>query len=225
VNKASDPLQSGIRRAKKRNQLAEIVLRVFGLGIVVFVLLFGTMAFELLTQTPKVGLVAGHWQNDPGAVCEDGLREVDVNLAIAQSVAQQLTSNGYKVDLLGEYDSRLKNYRASALVVLHSDSCIPGYSGFKVARALDSPHPERDDRLIDCLWDQYGSATKLPKDPLHVTDDMRKYHTFRDILSKTPAAIIELGYLKEDREILTQKAGGAAKGVVQGLRCFLEERP
>jgi len=225
MDNVSDVQQPGIRRAKRQNQLAKIVPRAFIWGIVVLVLLFGGMTFELLTQTPKVGLVVGHWQNDSGAVCEDGLREVDVNLTIAQSVASQLANNGYQVELLGEFDAKLKNYRASAMVVLHADSCIPGYSGFKVTRALDSPQPARDDRLVDCLWDRYESATGLEKDPLHITDDMREYHSFQDIHPRTPAAIIELGYLNDDRSILTQETAGAAKGVVQGLKCFLEDHP
>jgi len=217
--------QSSIRRAKRQNLLAQIALRTFSSGMVVLVLLFGGVAFELLTKTPVIGLVVGHWQNDSGAVCEDGLREVDVNLTIARSIASQLADNGYRVEMLGEFDTKLKNYHASALVVLHADSCLPGYSGFKVARALGSAQPERDDRLVDCLWNRYASATGLEKDPLHITDDMQNYHAFREMNPKTPAAIIELGYLKDDRSVLTQGAASAAKGVVQGIRCFFETRP
>src|SRR4030095_13712479 len=53
----------------------------------------------------RIGIVAGHYGNDSGAVCYDGngnvtLTEADVNLKIAALVQQQLTQRGYQVDLL-----------------------------------------------------------------------------------------------------------------------------
>ncbi len=76
----------------------------------------------------RIGIVAGHSGNDSGAVCVDGngnvtLTEADVNLKIAAMVQEQLIQEGYQVDLLREYDSRLNGYRALAIVSIHNDSC------------------------------------------------------------------------------------------------------
>jgi len=88
---------------------------------------------------PKVGIVAGHYESDSGAVCPDGLQEVEINLAIAEKVVALLRRKGYQVELLGELDEALFGYQADAFVSLHSDSCdIPGASGFKVARVTNS---------------------------------------------------------------------------------------
>ena len=51
-----------------------------------------------------MGVVAGHAGSDPGAVCNDGVTEADVNLIIAREVEQLLARKGYHVDLLDEYD-------------------------------------------------------------------------------------------------------------------------
>jgi N-acetylmuramoyl-L-alanine amidase len=55
---------------------------------------------------PRIGIVAGHWGNDSGAVCADGLTEEKVNLRIATLVQQYLIAEGYEVDLLQEFDKR-----------------------------------------------------------------------------------------------------------------------
>jgi N-acetylmuramoyl-L-alanine amidase len=52
---------------------------------------------------------------------------------------------------------------------------------------------------------------------------MSRYHAFREIAATTPAAIIETGFLKADRELLTQRADRAAAGIVAGIECFHQE--
>ena len=52
----------------------------------------------------KIGIVAGHWGNDSGAVCENGTTEADVNLKIATLVQQKMTALGFETDLLKEFD-------------------------------------------------------------------------------------------------------------------------
>ena len=76
----------------------------------------------------RIGLVAGHAGNDLGATCLDSngnvtLTEADINMEIASLVQKTLTSEGYQVDLLNEFDTRLNGYRALALVSIHNDSC------------------------------------------------------------------------------------------------------
>ena len=173
---------------------------------------------------PRVGIVAGHMGNDSGAVCSDGLTEAEVNLKIATLVKQDLMTAGYQVDLLQEFDTRLYQYQASVLVSIHNDSCDyvnDQATGFKVAAAESTIHPEAASRLTACLVDRYGKATGLKFDYNSITPDMTQYHAFSEINSNTPAAIIETGFLNLDRQILTQHTDVVAQGVTQGILCFL----
>ena len=174
---------------------------------------------------PCIGIVAGHSGYDPGAVCPDGLAEADVNMAVAQEVVALLRRRGYQVDLLKEFDERLKGYRADALVSIHADSCdVPGASGFKVARVTDSAIPEAEDRLVDCLYREYEAATGLPRHPSSITDNMTNYHAFREIDYYTPGAIIEMGFLLDDHDLLVYRPKVLARGIAAGVVCFLEEK-
>lgn len=178
----------------------------------------------------RIGIVAGHWGNDSGAVCYDGngnvtLTEADVNLEIAALVQQQLSQEGYEVDLLREFDSRLNGYRALAIVSIHNDSCDyvnDQATGFKVAAALNTIDANRANRLTACLTDRYQRMTEMTFHAGSITADMREYHAFREIDPNTVAAIIETGFLNLDREILTRKTELVAAGVVEGILCFAE---
>ncbi len=184
--------------------------------------LFGPL-FPLAGQ--HIGIVAGHSGNDSGAVCPDGLTEAQVNRAIAEAVVGELRARGATVDLLAEFDGRLLGYRAAAVVSIHADSCQVDLSGYKVA-SLDTSElasSKASVRLADCLWREYEIATGLPRHPNTVTFDMSRYHAFREIAPTTPAAIIETGFLKADRELLTQRADRAAAGIVSGIACFLKD--
>jgi N-acetylmuramoyl-L-alanine amidase len=171
----------------------------------------------------KIGVVAGHWGYDSGAVCPDGLTEVKINLAIAQLVEALLENQGYEVDLLEEFDAKLDDYLADALVSIHADSCdIPKASGFKVASVLHSAVPEEEDQLVKCLREEYAKATGLSFHKHSITYDMREYHAFYEINSQTPAAIIETGFMAADRQILLEQQDKVAQGIANGIVCFLE---
>lgn len=173
---------------------------------------------------PKhVGIVSGHRGYDSGAVCPDGLTEAEINFAVAQKVVALLEHTGYTVDLLDEYDDRLEGYQADALVSIHADSCnVPGASGFKVARVVNSAVPEVEDRLVECLHKEYASATGLFYHANSITFDMREYHAFNEIAPETPGAIIETGFMGDDRYLLLFQQDRIATGIVEGIVCFLE---
>ena len=184
---------------------------------------------QLVSQPQlRIGIVAGHYGNDSGAVCSDAngnvtLTEAEVNLKIAAIVQQQLTQSGFQVDLLEEFDTRLNGYRAVAIVSIHNDSCEyvnDEATGFKVAAALNTHDLNRANRLTACLIDRYHSATAMTFHAGSITGDMREYHAFHEIDSSTVAAIIETGFLNLDREILTKKTDLVAAGVVDGILCF-----
>ncbi len=179
------------------------------------------------TATPsplKVGVVAGHWQSDSGAICPDGLQEVTINLDVAARVVAILQHEGYDAELLPEFSDKLQGYRAAAFVSIHADSCdIPGASGFKVARVAGSAIPEAEDRLVACLIREYADATGLRFHKDSITYDMTAYHAFREIDPETPGAIIELGFMAADRQFLTENSYEVAQGVARGIACFLDE--
>ncbi len=172
----------------------------------------------------QIALVAGHLGSDPGATCADGLTEQSVNRRIVEHAAEILRSVPAQVMVLQEYDPRLDGLQADVFLSVHADSCLP-LSGFKVARWARSPHPARDDRLVRCLRYHYWLITGLSPDPEHVTEDMTEYHAFHRVAPDTPAAIIEVGYLGGDRELLTQRPDLPALGIVEGLACFLGGTP
>ncbi len=171
-----------------------------------------------------IGIVAGHYKNDSGAVCADGIKEVDLNLNIATKVQKILTAEGYQVDLLQEFDPRLSGYQSAALISIHNDSCEfinNDATGFKVAAAFATRHPERAARLTSCLRARYGAITGMPLHSTSVTPDMTSYHAFEEIDEITPAAIIETGFMNLDRTILTQQPDRVAQGVSAGILCYM----
>jgi N-acetylmuramoyl-L-alanine amidase len=176
------------------------------------------------SQKPLIGIVAGHWGNDSGSVCADGLTEAEINQRIASLVQKRLVDLGYGVDLLKEFDPELTGYKALALVSIHADSCSyvnAEATGFKVAAAMANPQPERATRLTSCLRSRYSQATGLPLHSTSVTLDMTDYHAFSEIDDSTVAAIIETGFLNLDRQFLLENPDRAAEGIVNGILCFL----
>lgn len=180
----------------------------------------------------RIGIVAGHsgqpqdatFDEDPGAVCPDGLTELSINTAVARQVVAALQRDNYNVDLLDEFDPLLRNYRADVLVSIHTNDCSnygPAGTGYNAASAASRQTTRgADERLLDCLIYQYGATTGLPRH-YGITDDMTLYHTFAEVSDDTPTAIIELGYMLNDRAILTQQQELIAQGIANGIRCFL----
>ena len=183
----------------------------------------------------RIGIVAGHsgvdeesGVQDPGAVCPDGLTELEVNRSIAERVVRRLEAAGFQPDLLEEFDDRLVGYRALALVSVHADSCTPineQATGYKVSAAVDTAVPDRAQRLVACLADRYGEATGLRYHPDSITRDMTEYHTFYEVHSQTPAVVMEVGFLHLDRNFLTEHPDQAARGIVDGILCYVHNEP
>ena len=176
---------------------------------------------------PYVGIVAGHWGNDSGAVCPNGVTEQQTNLEIAKRVAEKLRARGVWVDLLQEFDSRLNGFRGDVLVSIHADSCDPidadpPATGFKVARSQASQIPAVADKLVDCLHTEYQKATGLAFHENSITNDMTFYHSFQELDPNTPAAIIETGFLYLDYDMIVKQPDLPAQGITNGILCFLK---
>ncbi len=171
---------------------------------------------------PRIGIVAGHSGFDSGAVCPDGLTEASINLEVAEAVVAQLEAEGLRVDLLEEYDERLKEYHATALISIHADACLyPEATGFKVASLEGSTNP-LNQILVECLASSYQDRTGLQFHANSITYDMTQYHVFNTINNQTPGAIIEVGFMLTDRDLLTEQPDLVAQGIVDGVHCFFD---
>lgn len=176
------------------------------------------------SQPPiTIGLIAGHKDSDSGAVCQDGLTEAEINLAIVQRVAQQLTTRGLSVEILGEFDPRLIGYSATAVISIHADSCEfinDLLTGYKISgsNVTDST------QLYDCVNNAYADSTQLTFNANTITHDMTNYHAFREIAPGTPALIVETGFMALDRELLTNTTL-PAEGIINGILCYIGDTP
>jgi N-acetylmuramoyl-L-alanine amidase len=178
-----------------------------------------------LTQSPgpiRIGIIAGHKGNDSGAVCADGLTEVEVNENIAVRVVSAMQTRGIAADLLTEFDPRLDGYVATALISIHADSC--DYindlaTGFKISGSglTDSSS------LSICVEEAYRQATQMSYHANTITPDMTNYQAFRRISSGVPAIIIEVGFMNLDRPMLTEQPDRVAGGITAGIWCYLDQ--
>jgi N-acetylmuramoyl-L-alanine amidase len=179
---------------------------------------------QRLTQSPgpiRIGVISGHKGNDSGAVCEDGLTEVEVNENIAVRVVSALQTQGIAADMLTEFDPRLDGYIATALVSIHADSCDyfnEQATGFKIAGSSFTD----SSALSICVEDAYRQATQLAYHANTITPDMTDYQAFRRISTGVPAIIIEVGFLNLDRALLTEQPDRVAGAITDGIWCYID---
>ena len=183
----------------------------------------------------RIGVVSGHMGLHPDTGIDDlglcqpiGTHGAGVNQEVAELVVKGLQAVGMEADFLEEFDDRLTGYRAVALVSIHADTCTyisDDASGYKVTTVRDTAVPDRSQRLEACVVDRYGRSTGLEFKPGSLTRDMTEYHTFYEIHSRTPAVIIETGFLYLDRDFLTEKPEVAASGIVDGILCYVNNEP
>jgi N-acetylmuramoyl-L-alanine amidase len=192
-------------------------------------------------QRPKgparVGLQAGHWQNDNlpeelhnlegnGGTAGGGKSEAEVNLEIAERTKRLLEERGVNVDLLPT--TIPVSYWADAFVAIHADGSLDhSVTGFKLA-APRRDFTGRADDLLDMISSYYEAATRFDKDP-NVSRNMRGYYAFawwrfdHAIHPMTPAVILETGFLTnpKDRRIIVDQPELAAQGLAEGIIKFL----
>ncbi len=180
-----------------------------------------------LTVKPRIGLISGHWGNDPGFICSDGLTEEQVNLEIAQRLSELLQKEGFDVRLFKEFDPNLKGFSGVALISIHNDTCDfldDQSTGFKIAPVSGQEPSPQTERLEACLVGRYQERSGLKHIEHRVTRDMSEYHPLDEIDPATPAVVVETGFLNLDREILLQQPGELAKGLSDGIICYAQNK-
>lgn len=189
----------------------------------------------------RVGLQAGHWQNDQvpaelgrlqGGAVGGGKQEWDVNLDVAQRAAGLLQTSGVEVDVLPA--TIPPRYQANAFIAIHADGDTSGDTrGFKVARPGFSSIPAVDDQLVDAINQVYAADTQLPRDDEHISLRMRYYYAFNSrrychaVAPGVPQAIVEMAYLTNatDRQFLIGDPDRLALGIADSVRAFLASLP
>lgn len=185
----------------------------------------------------RVGLQVGHWKcaELPAPLASlrrstggsgGGYKEVDVNLKVAQLVADILDDYGIQVDIIPA--TVPPKYKADAFIAIHADANrSSGPRGFKAARSGRSSIPATDDALVKALYAEYLDATGLPRSSA-ITNDMLYYYAFSGqgtytVASTTPAAIVEMGYLTnpKDRDLMVNSTDVVASGIARGILRFL----
>jgi len=190
-------------------------------------------------QTPqwlrRIGIISGHrgrGQNldyDPGAVCYDEykrvvLTEESINYAVATRVVNNLEALNFTVDMLDEFDPRLVDYRADALVSIHANSCIDFgelVTGFIVSKSDARPETGNDVFLRECIALNYEANIPLERS-FNETEDMINNHAWQKIHPLTPGVILEMGFMLADQEILTTQHDMLAHAITMGILCYIE---
>ncbi len=159
-----------------------------------------------------------------------GYNEVDLNADIADRVATLLKAQGVEVDVIPT--TVPEGYVADAFVALHCDSDGVGeLSGFKMA--VSTRRTTYDAKLMSAIKDAYAKATGLAYDQEHVSRAMTNLYSFNWSRYQhatspfTPSTIIELAFISndDDRDLLVNKPGVVAAGVVSGILAFLDATP
>lgn len=190
------------------------------------------------TRTYRVAIQVGHWKNNEmpeqlsrlvGSVGTSGggRTEVDLNLDVANRIAELLRAAGVTVDLLPA--TVPTGYSADAFVAIHADgSESSGPRGFKISTRWRSEVAVQDASLVDLITGQYAQATGLPEDS-NVTRNMRGYYAYSPwrlnyrVSNFTPSVIVEMGYMTNaaDRSVMFNSPQKVASGVASGVLIFL----
>lgn len=186
----------------------------------------------------KVGLQAGHWKNSDlpeelkklrqnhGAEGK-GKKEWEVNLKIAQLVAEKLKKEGISAEILPA--TIPPNYSADAFLAIHADSHTDSQkNGFKAATSWYTK-TNRSNKLLEAVSKEYLARTKMPWEDT-ITNGMKGYYAFNwtrfehSIDPNTPAIIVESGFLTNeyDSDLLVNTPEIAAEALTHGILKFLK---
>ncbi|HEX2171500.1 MAG TPA: N-acetylmuramoyl-L-alanine amidase [Dehalococcoidia bacterium] len=212
-------------RQSPRRSAASIILA----GAVVAALTLPMPASAAPTG-PRVALQAGHWQAREAPFplsistggSTQGVEEWRINLDVAQRTASVLRASGIEVEVLPSWFP--KGYAADAFVSLHVNGSPNGsHRGFFADRAEDSAIPAEEDRLVSLINSAYAQGTPIPY-VYRPTRNSRRYYGYYRVTDRTPAALIEMGFLTDDtdRAFLTESPQKAADALALGIKRFLD---
>lgn len=183
---------------------------------------------EPINNQERIGLIAGHWGYDTGHSCGpefQNVKESDVDLLISVMVRDYLNKKGYNVDLLNEFDPKLNDYTALALLDIHTNTCDyvnNSASGFRIAPASNASYPAENQRLDACIVSKYSEDTNMEYLGDQISSDDRKFYDFSKINSYTTVSVMEIGYLNLDYRTLSERTDDIVRGIGDGLICYIK---
>ena len=182
---------------------------------------------------PTVYLDPGHGGTDEGCA-RAGVREKDLNLAIALLVREQLQGQGYQVIMSRETDTYIaKEARvaeanrsgADIYISIHQNATEEG-AGVKGMEVWYTEDEERTDsrRLAQLIRQQTLKSTEAAERELRGDAD---FYVTKN--TSMPACLIETGFLSnaaERRKLnLAEYQQQIADGIVQGVLYYFIQRP
>ena len=175
-----------------------------------------------------IGILPGHYGYDSGFQCGaeyNFVKEADVNLRLAVMVRDYLENHGYVVDFLHEFDPNLSDYKGLALVSIHANRCdTPDQkvSGFTVMTGGQNTYPSESKRLNDCLTYHYAQNSGLDFLGENYNPGEEKLYAFDTVNDYTTISVIHTGYLGNDYRTISEKTQSLAKGIADGIICYVE---
>ncbi|MCS7183996.1 MAG: N-acetylmuramoyl-L-alanine amidase [Patescibacteria group bacterium] len=162
-----------------------------------------------------------------GGAIVNGIKEVEINKAIAFKIKEILEKENYYVEILPAIIP--KDYYADIFISLHANSADEYTSGFMISTPFID-YSGKANKLKKIMIREYSKETKL-RFINKVTSNMTHYYAFnwskfkRAIHPKTPAIIIEMGNMrnKNDLNFLLNNQEKIAKGIIKGIKLFLEK--
>lgn len=179
-------------------------------------------------QRKIIGLIPGHYGFDSGFQCGaeyNFVKESDVNLRIAVMVRDYLEAQGYTVNFMQEFDPDLTNYTALALVSIHANTCDTkgtSQSGFYVTTGGQNTYPSESKRLNDCLTYHYEQNSELNFLGENYIPGEEMLYSFDTVNNYTTISVIHTGYLGNDYRTISEKTNSLAKGIADGIVCYVE---
>ena len=157
----------------------------------------------------SVVIDAGHGGNDPGAVSRSGIKEKEINLAIAKKLQALLEKDGIRVILTRSDDNAIatkKAYdmhkrriiavesQADIFISIHQNSHKK--KSVKGAQAFYYGDSEKGKLLAKLIQEQF--TTFLDKSNNHTAMANEKYYVLKKI--PIPSVLVETGYLSNYNE-------------------------
>ncbi|MBD2058917.1 S-layer homology domain-containing protein [Oculatella sp. FACHB-28] len=182
---------------------------------------------------PLVVVDPGHGGNDPGAIGIDGLREKDINLSVAQQIAELLQQQGIRVVMTRPDDRTIElaprvniaeQARANLFLSIHANAISLGRPEVNGLETYHYPGSTSGSRLASAIHSSILESITV-KDR-----GVRQANFYVLRYTSMPATLVELGFVtgQEDAAKLadpdhrSQLARAIASGALQYIRQYIQ---
>lgn len=178
----------------------------------------------------------GHGADDVGAIGIGGIREKDLNLAIARKLRESLAKNGATVYMTREDDVKPSvNARPQMAIAAKADYFISihcdesgGRNSHSGSTVYFHAHNATCKRMAECILNRVSAVSTIPS--IGTKSDTIRFRTGFGVLrgSPMPAVLVECGYMNNEKDLAKLQNEEVQKhiadGIVAGLLDFIAER-